>query len=448
MSTSILWLRRDLRLHDHPALAAAHADGGEVMPVFVLDPDLLAKAGEVRTAALVEVLRATDESYDGHLVLQEGDPAEVLRRLATKVGATRVHISRETEPWGAERDERVREALAQDDVELVETGTPYVLGPGTVLNGSGNPYKVFTPFAKAWRDHDHPKPCPVPDDLRLTRGGVDSVDPPQVEAPVELPPLGEEAAMQRWADFLDEDVAGYDDGRDQPALDSTSRMSVHLKWGVVHPRTLLADLAPRRGEGVHTYVTELAWREFYGDVLHHNPHSATRDLTDSLAGLRYDDLDDETFSAWAEGRTGYPFVDAGMRQLLEQGWMHNRLRMVTASFLTKDLHCWWPRGAAWFMDHLVDGDVASNQHGWQWVAGTGTDASPYFRVFNPVTQGERFDPKGDYVRRWVPELAHIPGKAVHQPWSHDEGYDHDYPKRLVDHAEERKEALDRLEETR
>ncbi|MET4079829.1 deoxyribodipyrimidine photo-lyase [Janibacter sp. UYMM211] len=448
MSTSILWLRRDLRLHDHPALAAAHADGGEVMPVFVLDPDLLEKAGQVRTAALVEVLRATDESYDGHLVLQEGDPAEVLRRLATKVGATRVHISRETEPWGAERDERVREALAQDDVELVETGTPYVLGPGTVLNGSGNPYKVFTPFAKAWRDHDHPKPCPVPDDLRLTRGGVDSVDPPDVEAPVELPPLGEEAAMRRWADFLDEDVAGYDDGRDQPALDSTSRMSVHLKWGVVHPRTLLADLAPRRGKGVHTYVTELAWREFYGDVLHHNPHSATRDLTDSLAGLRYDDLDDETFSAWAEGRTGYPFVDAGMRQLLEQGWMHNRLRMVTASFLTKDLHCWWPRGAAWFMDHLVDGDVASNQHGWQWVAGTGTDASPYFRVFNPVTQGERFDPKGDYVRRWVPELAHIPGKAVHQPWSHDEGYDHDYPKRLVDHAEERKEALDRLEETR
>lgn len=446
--TSILWLRRDLRRADHPALAAAHADGGEVLPVFVLDPTLLDAAGPVRSAALVEVLRATDESYDGHLVVLEGDPAEVLPELAGQVGATRVHVTRETEPWGSARDERVQAALQDKGVDLVETGTPYVLGPGTVRTKDGSPYKVFTPFARAWHDHPHPGPCEEPADLRLTRAGIGSVDLPTVECPIPLPPLGEAAALARWADFRDDGVTGYADRRDRADLAGTSQLSIHLKWGAIHPRTLLADLDGRTGDGAATFVTELVWREFYGDVLHHNPRSAHEDLTASLAGMRYDDLDDETFAAWAEGRTGYPFVDAGMRQLLATGWMHNRVRMVTASFLTKDLHCWWPRGAAWFMERLLDGDVASNQHGWQWVAGTGTDASPYFRVFNPVTQGERFDPAGDYVRRWVPELAHVPGTAVHQPWTVADGYAHGYPQRLVDHAEERRDALDRLAATK
>jgi deoxyribodipyrimidine photo-lyase type I len=205
----------------------------------------------------------------------------------------------------------------------------------------------------------------------------------------------------------------------------------------------LADLADIPGEGARRYVTELAWREFYADVLWHNPSSAWQDLRPALAGMAYDEPG-EAFEAWRAGRTGFPIVDAGMRQLLATGWMHNRVRMITASFLTKDLHVWWPHGARHFLDHLLDGDIASNSHGWQWVAGTGTDASPYFRVFNPITQGIRFDPHGDYVRRWVPELAHIEGAAVHEPWLLLDGLTQGYPERIVDHAEERTEALSRL----
>ena len=222
-----------------------------------------------------------------------------------------------------------------------------------------------------------------------------------------------------------------------------------LKFGEVHPRTLLADLArsPAAGSpGATTFVTELAWREFYADVLWHHPASAWSDLR-PMAGMVYDEPS-AGFEAWRAGRTGFPFVDAGMRQLAATGWMHNRVRMVTASFLVKDLHVWWPHGARHFMALLADGDLASNSHGWQWCAGTGTDAAPYFRVFNPVGQGLRFDPDGAYVRRWVPELAHVPGAAAHEPWRHPRGYAASYPTRILDHAVEREEALRRYAATR
>ena len=338
--------------------------------------------------------------------------------------------------------------LRDAGVEWVETGTPYAVGPGLVVNGSGDPYKVFTPFARAWRRHGWPEPATTPRRLPLRHARNDAAATAALDDALaapglpELPEPGEEAALRRWRHFRDELVADYDEDRDRPDLDRTSRMSPYLKLGVVHPRTLLADLAGERGKGAVTYTDELAWREFYADVLHHNPRSAWHDLRPALSGMRYDEPTDAV-EAWKAGRTGYPVVDAGMRQLLAQGWMHNRVRMITASFLTKDLHVWWPVGARHFLDHLVDGDLASNNHGWQWVAGTGTDASPYFRVFNPVSQGERFDPDGGYVRRWVPELRHLSGKAAHQPWDHDDGYAHGYPERIVDHAEERREALDR-----
>ena len=228
---------------------------------------------------------------------------------------------------------------------------------------------------------------------------------------------------------------------------------MHLKYGEIHPRTILAELADHPGsdsEGARRFVTELAWREFYADVLWHRPRSAWRDLRDTLEGMDYDEGPETAalVEAWQQGLTGYPFVDAGMRQLRAEGWMHNRVRMVTASFLVKDLHVWWPSGARYFLDHLRDGDLASNNHGWQWVAGTGTDASPYFRVFNPVTQGVKFDPDGDYVRRWIPELAHLSGAAAHEPWRAADGYDHGYPERIVDHAEERRETLRRYDRAR
>jgi deoxyribodipyrimidine photo-lyase len=217
--------------------------------------------------------------------------------------------------------------------------------------------------------------------------------------------------------------------------------------GAIHPRTILADLAGVRSVAAAAYADELAWREFYADVLHAEPSSAWRDLRPELRSMDYDEPDGDV-DAWRSGRTGFPIVDAGMRQLARTGWMHNRVRMITASFLCKDLHVWWPEGARHFLTHLIDGDLASNNHGWQWVAGTGTDASPYFRVFNPVTQGLKFDPDGDYVRRWVPELAHLAGKRAHEPWKADDGYDHGYPARLVDHGQERAESLRRYEAAR
>jgi deoxyribodipyrimidine photo-lyase len=264
-----------------------------------------------------------------------------------------------------------------------------------------------------------------------------------------LPETGEVAAHRRLDRFLDGGVDRYAEDRDRPDRDGTSRLSVDLKYGTLHPRQLLSRLGA--GDGPRTFETELCWREFYADVLHHRPDSAWQDYDRSMRSIPWDTgkRSDERFDAWAHGRTGYPIVDAGMRQLLGEGWMHNRVRMLTASFLVKDLHLDWRRGAAWFLDHLVDGDLASNNHGWQWVAGCGTDAAPYVRVFNPVTQGRRFDPDGAYVRRWVPELAGIEGKAVHEPWKQrgDAGLlgasASDYPDRIVDHATEREEALAR-----
>jgi deoxyribodipyrimidine photo-lyase len=455
--TSILWLRRDLRRRDHPALLAARdaaaASGGDLVVAFVVDPRLWDGGGAARRAWLAATLEATNAAFDGALTLLHGDPRRVVPDLASRVGAVSVHVSRETTPAGRRRDEAVAGRLRAAGVEWVETGTPYAVGPGLVVSGSGDPYKVFTPFSKAWRAHGWPAPAPTPRVLPLRHAGDDPDASAAVAAALEgpdlpeLPPAGEEAALARWREWRRRALTAYADDRNRPDLDGTSRLSPYLKLGVVHPRTLLADLAGESGKGAHTFESELAWREFYADVLWHHPRTAWEDLRPEMATMRYDEPED-AIHAWKAGRTGYPIVDAGMRQLLAEGWMHNRVRMITGSFLTKDLHVWWPLGARHFLEHLIDGDVASNNHGWQWVAGTGTDASPYFRVFNPVTQGLRFDPEGDYVRRWVPELAHVAGAAAHEPWDVADGYAHGYPRRVVDHAAERLEALERLQATK
>ncbi|GAB2692194.1 cryptochrome/photolyase family protein [Thalassiella azotivora] len=450
MPDVVLWLRRDLRLGDHPALLAAaeQADGGRVLPLFVLDPALLGPAGTARTVWLLRSLRAWDASAGGALVVRSGRPQDVVAQVARELGAAAVHATADAGPYGRERDERVRAALAGDDVPLVRTGTPYAVGPGTVTKGDGSPYAVFTPFSRAWREHGWPSPASTPPPgLRWARSVDGDGVPDEPSSEVDLPDVGEEAALRRWREFCEHDLDDYADARDRPDLPGTSRMSAHLKYGEVHPRTLLADLAGRRSQGARTYRTELAWREFYADVLWHHPESAREYLRPQLAGMRYD-APGERFDAWCRGETGFPFVDAGMRQLLREGWVHNRVRMVVASFLVKDLHVEWQHGARYFLRHLRDGDLASNNHGWQWVAGSGTDAAPYFRVFNPVTQGTRFDPDGEYVRRYVPELRHLPGRAAHTPWDADGGYDRGYPERVVDHAAEREEALARYQEVR
>ncbi len=246
--------------------------------------------------------------------------------------------------------------------------------------------------------------------------------------------------------FLGRNVGAYADERNWPGRDTTSRLSPYLKWGCIHPRQILNRLG--RGKGEQTFMNELCWREFYADVLYHRPDSARRSFNPTMRKMEVDGgkRADERFEAWCDGMTGYPIVDAGMRQLRAQGWMHNRVRMIVASFLVKDLHVDWTRGASWFMHHLVDGDLASNQHGWQWTAGTGTDPAPYFRVFNPVAQSKKFDPDGEYIRRWVPELASLDGKAVHEPWTAGDDLFSDrdsYPDPIVDHATEREESLRR-----
>ena len=421
-----------------------------MVPLFVVDPAFFDSAGPVRPAWLAANLIALDASLGGRLCVRFGDPREVVPRTAAEIGAMQVHVSTETEPAGAARDCAVRDALAEGGVEWVETGSPYAVTPGRVHNREGGGYRVFTAFHRAWREHGWRAPASCPDDLRLLEVASDEFAWTKLRSalaacPIRLPEAGEAAALARWRHFMDDNLAGYATARDRPDLDRTSRLSPDLKFGVVHPRTLLADLAEHRGADADRFATELAWRDFYADVLWRNPDSLTADL--NPLGMAYAEPD-EAFDAWCAGRTGFPIVDAGMRQLLQEGWMHNRVRMITASFLTKDLHVWWPHGAQHFLDHLIDGDLASNAHGWQWTAGTGTDAAPYFRVFNPVTQGVRFDPDGAYVRRYVPELRHLDGAAAHRPWTVLDGYAHAYPEPIVDHAQERTVALARYREAR
>ena len=454
--TAVVWFRRDLRVRDQATFLAA--DGARrALALFVLDPALLGPSGAPRRSVLYRCLRGLDESLGGRLLVVRGDPADVVPRVAAAVDAPHVHVAADFGPYGRARDEAVEKALAEHGRELVRSGSPYAVAPGRVTKPDGTPYKVFSPFRRAWEQHGWRKPADT--DARTLdwldpgekHGGPRRVRIPDDEkTDGELPPAGEDVALARWQEFLDDGVTAYKRSRDRPDKPGTSRMSVHLKYGTVHPRTLLADLAGRTGDGAETVRSELAWREFYADVLWHRPESARENFDRRYDAMPWDSgpSADEHFTAWAEGRTGFPIVDAGMRQLREMSWVHNRVRMIVASFLVKDLHLHWTRGARHFMRYLADGDLASNQHGWQWVAGTGTDAAPFFRVFNPVSQGEKFDPHGDYVRRFVPELREVRGAAVHRPWELPDGPPNGYPRPIVDHAEERRAALERYEQVR
>ena len=451
MTTTVIWFRRDLRLSDHPALLdAVRAAGpdGDVVPLFVLDDRLWRPSGPNRRAFLVGCLRALDDTIGSRLVVRCGDPVEVVPALAREAEALEVFVTADFGPYGTARDEAVEHALRQEGRALVRSGSSYAVDPGEVRTGSGEPYRVFTPFAKAWVAHGWPVPSRAPGSVRWSAGVGGDALPAADATATDLPAPGEDAAKRAARRFWDRHLGDYDEARDRPALDATSRLSPYLKWGCIHPRQLLAKLGGTT-KAERTFRTELCWREFYADVLHHRPDTARDAYNPRMKVMATDGPGTAPrLAAWCEGRTGYPIVDAGMRQLVAEGWMHNRVRMLTASFLVKDLHLDWTRGARFFMQHLVDGDLASNQHGWQWVAGTGTDAAPYFRIFNPVVQGERFDPDGDYVRRWVPELRDVPSRYVHHPWDDPAGIPDGYPPPMVDHADERAEALRRYEAVR
>jgi len=431
-SRSILWFRRDLRISDHPALLAALAESDEIIPIFILNPTLIKTAGSKRLAYLGQSLRHLDESLNNSLQVLVGDQITVLKELQKKYNAESVHISAEYEPYGAKRDEEVEKA----GIKLIRTGSPYAVAPGRVLKPSDqSPYRVYTPFYRGWCAHGWRKPADKPKVINAVKAQASDRNFPDWKLPdgTNLTPAGEVAAIERFKYFQKNGLDEYDVTRNLAGIDGTSKMSAHLKWGEIHPRTLLAPLGDSKAHDV--YRKEIAWREFYADVLFNNPTTETDYYAPQFAKMRYD-KPGEKFKAWCEG----------MRQLINEGWMHNRTRMVVASFLVKDLHLEWQLGERFFREHLIDYDVASNAHGWQWTAGCGTDASPYYRVFNPIEQGKRFDEDGVYIKKYVPELAHLKGIDVHEPWNANDGYLKNYPKQIVDHALERIESLARLEE--
>jgi deoxyribodipyrimidine photo-lyase len=434
---------RDLRLQDSEALTHAATSATELLPAYIFEPGF-DELSPIRQHSLLESLRALHNSLPGGLEVGPESLSALLERLS--FGPERVVATRRYDPVGMLWQADLAAELVARGVRLELIGSNYAVTPGSIVKDDGTPLKVYTPFYKRWHAHHWPKP------FTLDVQGV----PWRKSARFELPEAGgpspiriragEAQALKTWSRFREERLGHYDENRNRPDLGGTSHLSHALTHGEIHPRTLLAELGSQPAHEV--FRKEIAWREFYADVLWHNPHTLTDYYQPQYAKMRYADpvTDRQPLEAWQSGRTGYPIVDAAMRQLNETGWMHNRARMIVASFLVKDLHFEWQHGATYFERQLTDFDPASNSHGWQWTAGCGTDASPYYRVFNPTLQGEKFDPNGDYVRRFIPELRHVSGARVHSPWLLVDGLSQGYPAPIVDHSAERDEALRRLDE--
>ena len=470
MSIAIWWVRRDLRLADNQALAAALGRASHVVPVFVLDSNLLASptVGSRRLAFLLGGLRQLDadlRARGSRLIVRRGDPEDRLAALMREVGADVVYAEEDHSPYARRRDARVA-----DSVPLGLVGGATALPPWLTVKKDGAPYTVFTPFSRAWKElWDSRAETPLPAPPRIPRpDGVPSARLPiePALAPDAPFPPGE-AEAQRGLDAFttgpDAPVYRYATLRDRLDAQGTSGISPYLRFGmlsarqaIVAARQAIASAPDTEARlGAEAWLTELIWREFFAAVMHHFPHVGRESFRDDLRDIRWRNNPDE-FIAWCAGSTGYPVVDAAMRQLKQTGWMHNRARMIAASFLVKDLLVDWRWGERWFLQQLADGDPASNNGGWQWAAGTGTDAAPSFRVFNPITQSATFDPKGEYVRRWVPELARVPDTYVHEPWRMPRKTQRrarcvigrDYPALIVDHAMARKRALAAYAEAR
>jgi deoxyribodipyrimidine photo-lyase len=467
MSISIWWVRRDLRLADNQALSAALAAHDQVLPVFVLDRRLLESqfTGAKRTAFLFAGLRALDEdlrSRGSRLLVRRGDPGEVLAQLCQETGAAAVFAARDYSPFAVRRDAAVRDLLP---VPLHLKAGAAARPPESIHKDDGEPFVVYTPFGKRWRSYGPfrrsdilPAPEAIPTPGTLPGEPIPAVNGSAASVPFIA---GEAEGGRRLGAFVTGENApifDYARLRDQPGAGATSLLSPYLRWGMVSPRlaALAAYEALERAtevggsarKGADTWLSELIWREFYIAILHYFPQVRGSSFRNHFDGISWRN-DDADFAAWCDGRTGYPIVDAAMRQMVAEGWMHNRCRMITASFLVKDLLIDWRLGERFFMQHLVDGDPAPNNGGWQWTAGTGTDAAPYFRVFNPVLQGKKFDPKGEYVRHWLPELQHVPLELLHEPWKMQQTdqvrarctLGTDYPLPIVDHYRARERLL-------
>ncbi len=477
MTPTLLWFRQDLRLQDNPALLAAVARGGPVVPVYILDDagDGEWPAGGAARWWLHHALAALDASLrarGSRLVLARGASAPVLAALAAATGAGAVYWNRRYEPAAIARDSRIKAALAAAGTDARSFNAALLFEPTGVANREGRPFQVFTPF---WR-HCLERTVEAP----VAFNAPSLAGPPVWPASLDLGELallprspwagglaatwqpGEAGAAARLAGFVREAIDGYAAHRNRPDLDGTSMLSPWLHFGELGPRQVWAAVAdrvrardpgaaaPAPGEGARVFLSEVGWREFGYHLLFHYPHTPTEPLRAEFARFPWaEDPGGLRLAAWQRGRTGYPIVDAGLRQLWHTGWMHNRVRMIAASFLVKHLRLPWTLGAAWFWDTLVDADLASNTLGWQWTAGCGADAAPYFRIFAPVLQGNRFDPDGTYVRRWVPELAGLAAAHIHAPWEAPAAalaaagvrLGDTYPRPMVDHAAARAGAL-------
>jgi deoxyribodipyrimidine photo-lyase len=475
MQTVIFWFRRDLRLEDHAGLAAALATGAQVIPVYVVDP-AANPGGDIPATRTVmwRGLHGLDQrlqAQGSRLLCRRGDAAAIIPELVRATGAAAVFASRKQGAYFTARDERVRAMLGALGVPLHVLDDDTIVPLDALRTATGGPFAVYTPFSKQWLEwlrHNEPGTIVVPlhrlalaADLRALPGTVTEAfgdDGPATEKRLPAFEVSTTAARERLAWFVGQNgdpnaapIARYHEQRDLLGVDGTSRLSLHLAWGTISARAVyLAALAAARGgdaqgrEGCRTWVAELGWRDFYHHILLHAPYAEQRAYQQPYAQLAWEGAAAD-FDAWVAGRTGYPVVDAAMRQIGTTGWMHNRARMIVASFLVKDLLLNWQLGETYFAQRLIDHDVASNNGGWQWSAGTGTDPQPYFRVFNPVLQGERFDANGDFVRQWVPELATVPPQAIHAPWKLTPGERRalcpDYPPPLVDHFVQRGRAI-------
>ena len=462
MSIAIVWFRRDLRTENNPALMAALDAYEQVLPVYVHDPaaDGDWSGGAASNWWLHHALVDLAQQLDQRLVVLQGPALAGLRRLVKESGADAVFWNRLYEPAAIERDTGIKQALREDGVRVESHNANLMFEPWTVANRQGLPFRVFTPFWKHLSALGLPTtrlPAHTSAAGRLAAPSVSGQVP--VEALGLLPRISwDQGIAATWVptragglgrldEFLATDLAHYDTGRDLPARDQVSRLSPYLHFGQLSPVEVAAAI-PSSSPGAQAFLRELGWREFAAYQLYHFPHTTDAPLDKRFERFPWRDAP-EDLAAWQQGRTGIPMVDAGMRQLWASGWMHNRVRMIVASFLVKNLLLPWQEGARWFWDTLVDADLASNSLGWQWTAGSGADAAPYFRVFNPVLQGQKFDANGDYVRHWVPELGGLPDKWIHRPWEApadlltDAGVrlGHDYPAPLVDLKLSRQRAL-------
>lgn len=458
MPTALVWFRHNLRLADNPALAAAVEAGRPVVPVFILDEetDGLRRRGAASRWWLHHSLQSLDaslRSIGSRLVLRRGPAEGVLERLASECDADAVFWGRAYDRATRERDARIKQAFKAREVRAQSANASLLFEPWEVKTGAGGFYKVFTSFWRACRALPNPAaPLPAPRAFAAPETWPAS----DTLADWKLLPTrpdwagglrgrwtpGEAAAIARLGEFIDEDLAGYAQARDLPARPGTSRLSPHLAFGEIGPRQIwraVTTSAPTAA--AQKFLAELGWREFAHHLLFHADDLAQCNFRTEFDRMAWRD-DGPGLEAWRRGRTGFPIVDAGMRELWATGWMHNRVRMIVASFLIKDLLIGWRAGECWFWDTLVDADPANNPMNWQWVAGSGADAAPFFRIFNPVLQGEKFDPAGDYVRRWLPELAGLPSKIIHRPWEADPPPPPDlYPAPILDHGAARQRAL-------